>query len=220
MRRPLLIALAALFGLALTPLAFAAAAPPSAPPALIGTPTVTATGVAVIPPPDEPVSVVTVQLQGPIDEKSSLTFDAYMAKLARIRTAVLAAGVPEASATAARGWTSPNGAGGIVNFNSVFRYEVKSGQVAVTAAQAAFGAGASMVYDNMPAPAVGVRRPESAALDKAVTEAIAVARDYAGRAVRGRTVGDPLTTALTLKGEPDNAPTQWRVEVTITFDVR
>ena len=220
MRRALLIAIACLSALALLSLVVTAASP-AAQPAAIGTGTVTATGTAVIPPSDDPISVVTVQLMGAIDQKSAaLSFDGYMTKLERIRQAVIAAGVPEAKVTTARGYTSPNGAGGVVNFNSNFRYEVRAGPVAVAAAQAAFGAGASMVYDNMPAPAVGARRPDGAALDKAVAEAMSFARDYASRVAHGRTLGEASATTLTVKGEPDNAPTQWRVEVTMTFDVR
>ena len=220
MRRSLLIAVAALSGVALFSFAVMAA-PPNAQAPAVGSGTVTASGIALIPPSDEPISVVTVQLQGAIDQKSAtLSFDGYMAKLERIRKAVIAAGVPDASVTTARGWTSPNGAGGVVNFNSVFRYEVKAGSVAVAAAQAAFGAGASMVYDNMPAPAVGTRRPESGALDTAIAEASRFARDYASRAAHGKTLGDAIATTLTVKGEPETAPTQWRVEVTMTFDVR
>ncbi len=63
MRRPLLLALLALVGIALVPLAVAGASPsPGSDPA-----TVTATGVAFIPPPSDPVSVYAVQVMGPID---------------------------------------------------------------------------------------------------------------------------------------------------------
>src|SRR5207245_8728563 len=135
MRRALVLALVSLSALALAPLV-ATAAPlrlPSSSSAPTAAGTVTATGSAFIPPPEDPVNVVSVQLQGQISQ--SVTFDAYDAKLQRIRRAVIAAGVPESNVTAAKSWAEPNGAGGIVNFNSAFRYEVKSGPVAVAAAQ-------------------------------------------------------------------------------------
>jgi|SRR5438105_2582415 len=222
MRRPLLLAVVSLAVLALLPLAVATAASPSPSPAApAASRTVTATGTALIPPDENPASVVAVQLQGAIDPKSAdRTYDAYVAKLDRIRRAVIGAGVTEDKVTAARSSAEPNGAGGVVNFNSIFRYEVRGGAVAVAAAQAAFAAGASMVYGNMPTPAVGTRRPDSDALDRAIAEATANARDYASRAARGRTVADEVATTMTVKGQPDNAPTQWQVEVTITFEVR
>src|SRR5205809_5914753 len=63
MHRPLLLALLALLGVSLVPLAVAGASPsPGSDPA-----TVTATGVAFIPPPADPVSVSAVQVMGPFD---------------------------------------------------------------------------------------------------------------------------------------------------------
>jgi hypothetical protein len=70
----------------------------------------------------------------------------------------------------------------------------------------------------MPATAVTARRPEGAALDRAIAEATAMARDYAIRAA-GRAVGDPIATTLAVKGSPENAPLGWDVAVTITFSV-
>jgi hypothetical protein len=57
-------------------------------------------------------------------------------------------------------------------------------------------------------------------LELAVAEATAMARDHAIVAARGRPVEDAIATTLVVKGEPDNAPQQWRIEVTITFAVR
>jgi hypothetical protein len=217
MRRVTVLALSSIAMLGvLVFVASTALAAPTPGPGVAGV-TVTATGSALIPPDEDPTSVYTVQLMGTIDAKMS--YDAYVAKLDGIRRAVIAAGVPETSVTKAQGWASPNGAGGQVGFNSVFRYEVRNGPVAVAASQAAYAAGASMAYNNMPAPAVGLRRPDPPALDRAIADATALARDYAGRAVRGRNVGEAMSTALSVKGEPEGAPTQWRVEITITFAV-
>lgn len=217
MRRVTALALSGIAMLAvLIFVASSALAAPTPGPSVAGA-TVTATGTALIPPDEDLVSVYTVQLMGTIDAKMS--YDVYLAKLDGIRRAVIAAGVPESSVIKAQGWVSPNGAGGQISFNSVFRYEVRSGPVAVAASQAAYAAGASMAYNTMPAPAVGLRRPDPAALDRAIAEATALARDYAGRAVRDRRVGEAVTTALSVKGEPESAPTQWRVEITITFAV-
>jgi hypothetical protein len=214
MRRPLVLALLALLGISLVPLAVAGASPsPGSDPA-----TVTATGVAFIPPPADPVSVYAVQVMGPIDASDpKLSVDGYRAKLERVRQAVIGAGVPNESVTAATFSTSPTGAAAGVSFNSLFRYEVRPGAVSVAAAQAAFAAGASMVYDNMPTAGIGVRRPSGPALDAAITEATSMARTYAIKAVAPRPVGDARATTLTVKGQPDNAPVQWTIEVTVTF---
>ena len=216
MRRPLLLACLALLGIALIPLAVAGASPlPASEPA-----TVTATGVAIIPPPADPLSVYAVQVMGPIDASDpKLSVDGYRAKLERVRQAVIAAGIPTESVTAATFSTSPTGAAAGVSFNSLFRYEVRPGAVSVAAAQAAFAAGASMVYDNMPTAGIGIRRPNAAALDAAIADATTMARTYAVRAVAPRSVGDARATTLTVKGQPDNAPLQWTVEVTVTFAV-
>jgi hypothetical protein len=182
--------------------------------------TVTASGIAIIPPDEQPTSVYAVQLQGPIDGKDpSSTFDGYVAKLERIRMAVIAAGVPESDVTKVSYSASPTSPT-IVSFNSIFRYEVKTGPTAVAAAQAAFGAGATMVYSNMPTPPVRPRRPDPVKLEVAVAEATAMARDHAVVAARGRSVEDAIATTLVVKGEPESAPQQWRIEVTVTFAVR
>lgn len=245
MRRLLVLAVVSLAAIALAPIAGTAAplvaasptptagspatatpqptseAPTPAPTRSPTAATVTATGVAIIPSPDDPVSVYAVQLMGPIDPKDSAnSFDAYVAKLERIRQAVITAGVPAASVTSASFSTQPTGAASGVSFNSLFRYEVKTGNISVAAAQAAFAAGASMVYNNMPTAAIGVRRPEPTKLDAAIAQATAMARDYAARAAGGRTIEEAVATTIVVKGEPDNAPTQWRVELTITFAAR
>jgi len=214
MRRPLVLALLALVGISLVPLAVAGANPsPGSEPAIV-----TASGVAFIPPPADPISVYAVQVMGPIDSSDpKLSVDAYRAKLERVRQAVIGAGVPNESVTAATFSTSPTGAAAGVSFNSLFRYEVRPGAVSVAAAQAAFAAGASMVYDNMPTAGIGIRRPNGAALDAAIADAATMARTYAIRAVAPRPVGDARATTLTVKGQPDNAPIQWTVEVTVTF---
>jgi hypothetical protein len=227
MRRPLFLAFAATAAaLALVPLAVVAETPPptpaaSAPPQTAEPATVTATGEATVPVPANPLSVYMVQLQGSIDQKDpNASVDAYVAKLERIRQAVIGAGVPAASVTAASYSTNPLGASPTVGFNSVFRYEVRPDAVSVAAAQAAFAAGATMVYNNMPASAVGVRRPDDAALDAAITQATAQARGYASKAVAGRSVGEARATTISVKGEPETAAVGWRVEVTVTFAVR
>jgi len=214
MRRPLLLACLALVGISLIPLAVAGASPmPGSEPA-----TVTATGLAFIPPPADPLSVYAVQVMGLIDASDpKLSVDGYRAKLERVRQAVIGAGVPNESVTAATFSTSPTGAAAGVSFNSLFRYEVRPGAVSVAAAQAAFAAGASMVYDNMPTAGIGIRRPNGAALDSAIADATTMARTYAIKAVAPRPVGDARATTLTVKGQPDNAPIQWTVEVTVTF---
>src|SRR6266480_2650408 len=161
MRRPLLLACLALVGISLIPLAVAGASPmPGSEPA-----TVTATGLAFIPPPADPLSVYAVQVMGLIDASDpKLSVDGYRAKLERVRQAVIAAG-------------------------------------------------ASMVYDNMPTAGIGIRRPNGAALDAAIADATTMARTYAIKAVAPRPVGDARATTLTVKGQPDNAPIQWTVEV-------
>lgn len=216
MRRPLLLALLALLGISLVPIVVAGASPsPGSEPA-----TVTATGVAFIPPPADPISVYAVQVMGPIDSSDpKLSVDAYRAKLERVRQAVIGAGIPSESITAATFSTQPTGAAAGVSFNSLFRYEVRPGALSVAAAQAAFTAGASMVYDNMPTPAIGIRRPSGPALDAAIADATTIARSYAVKAVAPRAVGDARATTLTVKGQPDNAPIQWTIEVTVTFAV-
>jgi hypothetical protein len=216
MRRPLLLALVVLLGVAVVPVAVAGASPsPGSEPA-----TVTATGVAFIPPPADPLSVYAVQVMGPIDASDAkLSVDGYRAKLERVRQAVIGAGVPSESVTPATFSTQPTGAAAGVSFNSLFRYEVHPGAVSVAAAQAAFAAGASMVYDNMPTAAIGVRRPSGTALDSAIADATTMARSYAVKAVAPRVVGDARATTLTVKGQPDNAPVQWTIEVTIIFAV-
>jgi hypothetical protein len=216
MRRLVLLALLALLGISLVPLAVAgASSSPGSEPA-----TVTATGFALIPPPPDPVSVYAVQVMGPIDASDpKLSVDAYRAKLERVRQAVLGAGVPSESVTPTTFSTQPTGAAAGVSFNSLFRYEVRPGALSVAAAQAAFAAGASMVYDNMPSAAIGIRRPSGPALDAAIADATTIARSYAVKVVAPRTVGDPRATTLTVKGQPDNAPIQWTIEVTVTFAV-
>lgn len=164
------------------------------------------------------MSVYAVQLQGAIDGKAPTnTFDGYVARLQRIRLAVIAAGIPESDVTQVSYSASPTSPT-TVSFNSIFRYEVKSGPVAVAAAQAAF-AGATMVYDNMPTPAIRPRRPDLVKLQIAVAEATAMARDHAALAARGRRLEDAVATTLVVRGEPDGAPQQWRIEVTVTFAV-
>jgi hypothetical protein len=216
MRGRLLVALLALLGITLVPLAVAGASPsPGSDPA-----TVTASGFAFIPPPADPISVYAVQVMGPIDSSDpKLSVDAYRAKLDRVRQAVISAGIPSESITAATFSTQPTGAAAGVSFNSLFRYEVRPGALSVAAAQAAFAAGASMVYDNMPTAAIGIRRPSGPALDAAIADATTIARSYAGKAVAPRAVGDARATTLTVKGQPDNAPIQWTIEVTVTFAV-
>jgi hypothetical protein len=216
MRRHLLLALLALLSITLVPLAVAGASPsPVSDPA-----TVTASGLAFIAPPADPVSVYAVQVMGPIDASDpKLSVDGYRAKLERVRQAVIGAGVSNESVTPATFSTQPTGAAAGVSFNSLFRYEVRPGTVSVAAAQAAFAAGASMVYDNMPTAAIGVRRPSGTALDAAIADATTMARSYAVKAVAPRVVGDARATALTVKGQPDNAPVQWTIEVTVTFAV-
>jgi hypothetical protein len=71
----------------------------------------------------------------------------------------------------------------------------------VAAASAAFAAAASPVYNNKPAPAVGLRRPDGAALDSAVAEAMTVARAYAAKGVAPRSVGEARASTLIIKGE-------------------
>jgi len=214
MRRPLLLALLALLGISVVPFAVAGASPsPGSEPA-----TVTATGLAFIPPPADPLSVYAVQVMGPIDASDpKLSVDGYRAKLERVRQAVIGAGVPNESVTAATFSTSPTGAAAGVSFNSLFRYEVRPGAVSVAAAQAAFAAGASMVYDNMPTAGIGIRRPSATALDAAIAEATTMARSYAIKAIAPRALGDARATTLTVKGQPENAPVQWTIEVTVTF---
>jgi hypothetical protein len=216
MRRRVLLALLALLGITLVPLAVAGASPsPGSDPA-----TVTASGLAFIPPPADPVSVYAVQVMGPIDASDpKLSVDGYRAKLERVRKAVIGAGVPNESVTPATFSTQPTGAAAGVSFNSLFRYEVRPGTVSVAAAQAAFAAGASMVYDNMPSAAIGIRRPSGTALDAAIADATTMARSYAVKAVAPLAVGDARATTLTVKGQPDNAPVQWTIEVTVTFAV-
>jgi hypothetical protein len=216
MRRRVLLALLALLGITLVPLAVAGASPsPGSDPA-----TVTASGLAFIPPPADPVSVYAVQVMGPIDASDpKLSVDGYRAKLERVRKAVIGAGVPNESVTPATFSTQPTGAAVGVSFNSLFRYEVRPGTVSVAAAQAAFAAGASMVYDNMPSAAIGIRRPSGTALDAAIADATTMARSYAVKAVAPLAVGDARATTLTVKGQPDNAPVQWTIEVTVTFAV-
>src|SRR5438046_8770554 len=159
MRRPLLLACLALVGVSLIPLAVAGASPmPGSEPA-----PVPATGLAFIPPPADPLSVYAVQVMGLIDASDpKLSVDGYRAKLERVRQAVIGAGVPNESVTAATFSTSPTGAAAGVSFNSLFRYEVRPGAVSVAAAQAAFAAGASMVYHNMPTAGLWTRRPKGA----------------------------------------------------------
>src|SRR5438046_9801511 len=159
MRRPLVLALLALVGISLVPLAVAGANPsPGSEPAIV-----TASGVAFIPPPADPISVYAVQVMGPIDSSDpKLSVDAYRAKLERVRQAVIGAGVPNESVTAATFSTSPTGAAAGVSFNSMFRYEVRAGAVSVADAQSAFAAGASMVYHNMPTAGLWTRRPKGA----------------------------------------------------------
>jgi hypothetical protein len=216
MRRPLLLACLALVGISLIPLAVAGASPsPGSEPA-----TVTTTGLAFIPPPADPLSVYAVQVMGLIDASDpKLSVDGYRAKLERVRQAVIGAGVPNESVTTATFSTPPTGASAGVSFNSLFRYEVRPGAVSVAAAQAAFAAGASMVYDNMPTAGIGIRRPNGAALDAAIADATAMARTYAVKAVAPRPVGDTRATTLTVKGQPENAPIQWTIEVTTTFAI-
>src|SRR5438046_9493323 len=97
MRRPLLLACLALVGVSLIPLAVAGASPmPGSEPA-----TVTATGLAFIPPPADPLSVYAVQVMGLIDASDpKLSVDGYRAKLERVRHAVSGAGAPNASVMA------------------------------------------------------------------------------------------------------------------------
>lgn len=224
MRRPILLALVSLCAFVAIPTVAAASWPVGPAGAAAGAPTartVTATGVGLVPPPADPVSVFGVQLQGQIDQTDpARTLDAYRAKLERIRQAVIGAGVPEGSVGPASFDVQPNGAGGAVWFNSIFRYEVRPGDVSVAAAQAAFAAGATMVYNNMPFSGLGVRKPDSAELDRAIADATAMARDYATRANGGRAVGEAVATTLVVNDEPANAPTSWRVEATITFEAR
>jgi len=216
MRRSLLLALVALLGISLVLLAVAGASPaPISEPA-----SVTASGLAFIPPPPDPVSVYAVQVMGPIEASDpKLSFDGYRAKVERVRQAVIGAGVPTESVTPATFSTQPTGAATGVSFNSLFRYEIRPGAVSVAAAQAAFAAGASMVYDNMPTAAIGIRRPSGPALDSAIADATTMARGYAVKAIAPRTVGDARATTLTVKGQPENAPLQWTIEVTVTFAV-
>src|SRR5439155_376167 len=72
----------------------------------------------------------------------------------------------------------------------------------------------------VPAPAVGLRRPDGAALDGAIAEAMGRARDYAARVIAPRSVGEARASTLVIRGEPDSAPVSWRVQVTVTFVVR
>src|SRR5439155_15500449 len=131
-----------------------------------------ATGLAVLPPPAVRLSVYAVEVMGLMDSSDpKLSVDGYRAKLERVRQAVIGAGVPNESVTAATFSTSPTGAAAGVSFNSLFRYEIRPGAVSVAAAQAAFAAGASMVYDNMPTAGIGIRRPNGAALDAAIADA-------------------------------------------------
>jgi len=76
-----------------------------------------------------------------------------------------------------------------------------------------------MVYDNMPTAAIGIRRPSGPALDAAIADATTIARSYAIKAVAPRAVGDARAITLTVKGQPENAPIQWTIEVTVTFAV-
>jgi len=223
MRRPLLVFLAAGLAIGLVSAGPAAGTPPApTSPVVAGEPaTVTASGEALIDAGADPLSVYMVQLQGTIDPKDpASSLDAYVAKLQRIRQAVIGAGVPSGAVTPASYSTNPLGASATISFNSVFRYEVRPNATSVAAATAAFAAGATMVYNNMPAPAVGLRRPDGAALDSAVAEAMALARDYAARVIAPRSVGEARASTLVLKGEPDSAPLSWRVQVTVTFVVR
>ena len=224
MRRPLLVFLAVGIAIGLVSPGAAAGTPPPVPTsaAVAGEPaTVTASGEALIDAGPDPLSVYMIQLQGIIDPKDpSTSLDAYVAKLQRIRQAVIGAGVPDSAVTPASYSTNPLGASASISFNSVFRYEVRPNATSVSAARAAFAAGASMVYNNMPAPAVGLRRPDGAALDGAIAEAMGRARDYAARVIAPRSVGEARASTLVIRGEPDSAPVSWRVQVTVTFVVR
>jgi hypothetical protein len=76
-----------------------------------------------------------------------------------------------------------------------------------------------MVFNDMPAPAIGIRRPDAAALDRAIAEATSVARAYVAK-LAPSVVGEVRAPTMTIAGDPTGAPTSWRVAITITYAVR
>ena len=140
---------------------------------------------------------------------------AYVAKLQRIRQAVIGAGVPSSAVTSASYLTNPLGQERIC-FNSVLRYvrpNATSSRWRVRPSPRR--AWPTTTCRHQPSAPILPMEPYLTALSP---KPWASRENYAARVIAPRSVGEARASTLLME-ESDSTPLSWRVKVTVTFVV-